>query len=91
MLLIFLSYFLLINVISFYFMYVDKQRALQNQWRIPESQLLLLCLVGGFIGTFLAMKYARHKTKHWQFHAVVILSAGCWLYLIPFGYLRYVT
>lgn len=91
MMLAIVIYFVLINLISFCFMYVDKQRAIQNQWRIPELQLLLLCLAGGFIGTFLAMKYIRHKTKHWQFHACVIFSAMCWIFAIPLGYLKYVA
>ncbi|OOR99895.1 hypothetical protein B0187_03565 [Haemophilus paracuniculus] len=84
-------YLVLINLVSFCFMYVDKQRAIKNQWRIPELTLLLLCLAGGFIGTFLAMKYVRHKTKHLPFHACVIFSAILWLFAIPFGYLKYVA
>ncbi|WGE90338.1 DUF1294 domain-containing protein [Actinobacillus genomosp. 1] len=81
---IFLSiYFLVINLISFYLMYADKQKSVNKTWRVPESNLFFLCFVGGFIGTFLAMKYIRHKTKHWQFHAAVIISGLFWIIGVP--------
>lgn len=79
--------FLFINGLSGYLMYLDKQKSKQNVWRIPESNLLFLCLCGGFLGTYLAMKYARHKTKHWQFHAAVIGGAFIWLIALPAFYL----
>lgn len=77
------GYLLFVNGISGYLMYSDKQKAIRNEWRVPESYLFFFCLVGGFIGTFLAMKYARHKTKHWQFHTVVILSSLIWVIIFP--------
>lgn len=80
-------YFLSINLLAWYLMYADKQKSIQNAWRIPESNLLILALSGGFLGTYLGMKYQRHKTKHWQFHTVVILSAFLWLLALPAFYL----
>ena len=83
--LLFISiYLLIVNIISFSVMYHDKQLAIKQDWRIPESQLLFLCLSGGFIGTFLAMKYIRHKTKHWQFHTAVIISALLWQVILVY-------
>lgn len=73
------SYFLLLNLASFILMAQDKKRAERKEWRISESNLLFLCFAGGFIGTFLAMKYIRHKTKHWYFGASVIVSALFWV------------
>lgn len=81
--LLLISYLLFVNGVSGYLMYVDKQKAIHNEWRIPESYLLFFCVVGGFMGTFLAMKYARHKTKHWQFHTAVILSGLIWIIGFP--------
>lgn len=48
-------------------MFFDKQKAIHNQWRIPEKTLFLLALVGGSLGTTLGMHICRHKTKHWYF------------------------
>ncbi|QIW16180.1 hypothetical protein A4G20_07475 [Pasteurellaceae bacterium RH1A] len=73
-----LSYFLLVNLISFSLVALDKKRARANQWRISENALLTWCLAGGFIGTYLAMKYVRHKTKHGYFMAAVVISALGW-------------
>lgn len=83
MVIFFASYFLGINLLSAYLMYLDKQRAVNKGWRVPESNLLFLCLSGGFLGTFSVMKFARHKTRHWQFHAAVIVAALIWLIAIP--------
>lgn len=79
----FASYLLIVNLTGAYLMYIDKQRAIKKAWRVPESNLLFLCLAGGFLGTFSVMKFARHKTQHWQFHAAVIVSALIWLIGIP--------
>ncbi|WP_373818547.1 DUF1294 domain-containing protein [Glaesserella sp.] len=76
-------YFILVNLISAYMMYSDKQKSKQKAWRVPESNLFFLCFSGGFIGTYLIMKYFNHKTKHWQFHVAVIASAFLWLLIIP--------
>lgn len=76
-------YLLIVNSVSAYLMFVDKQRSVKKEWRVPESNLLFLCLVGGFIGTYAVMKFARHKTKHWQFHTAVIFSALLWLIGLP--------
>ena len=48
-------------------MYIDKSKAIRNQWRISESKLLLVSIVGGSIGSLLGMNLFRHKTKHPKF------------------------
>ncbi|WP_150540034.1 DUF1294 domain-containing protein [Actinobacillus vicugnae] len=85
-----LIYFMVINLASFYLMYSDKQRSLAKTWRISESNLFFLCFSGGFVGTFLAMKYIRHKTKHWQFHAAVIVACFFWVICLPLFYYFYI-
>ena len=39
----------------------DKKRAQTDQWRVPESRLLLLELLGGWPGSFVAQRRFRHK------------------------------
>lgn len=48
-------------------MFLDKQKAKYNRWRIPEKTLFLAALLGGSLGTTLGMEICRHKTKHWYF------------------------
>ena len=62
-----LGYLLIINVIGFVLMFVDKKRAQNNQWRIKEATLFLTAAIGGSIGSLLGMKVFRHKTKHLSF------------------------
>ena len=52
----------------------DKKKAQKKQWRISEKTLLLCGLFGGAAGGLLGMKLCRHKTKHWYFWAVNIVS-----------------
>lgn len=62
-----LIYFLLINIIGFLAMGIDKYKAKKGYWRIPEGTLLMLTLLGGGIGTFTGMYLFRHKTKKLKF------------------------
>ena len=87
--LIVLGYLLIMNVIGFVLMFVDKKRAQNNQWRIKEATLFLSAAIGGSIGSMLGMKVFRHKTKHWSFligmPAIFIiqvaLAVGYFIYL----------
>ena len=60
-------YILLINLITFGVFALDKKKAKKKQWRIPESTLLLLSLIGGSLGGLLAMKIVKHKTQKIKF------------------------
>lgn len=60
-------YFIIINVVSFITMYIDKRKAEAHKWRIPEARLFLLAAIFGSIGVFLGMQVFRHKTKHMKF------------------------
>ena len=64
---ILLFYLLIINVIGLAIMGMDKSKAKRHAWRIPESSLFLVSLLGGSIGTWAGMYLFRHKTKHWYF------------------------
>ncbi len=48
----------------------DKRRAELGQWRIPESTLHLLELLGGWPGAFLAQRIFRHKTSKLSYQGV---------------------
>lgn len=72
----------LISLAAFILFGIDKQKAKKHKWRIPEKTLLSMCLIGGFIGGFLGMQTFRHKTKHWYFYTVIVLSAVLWTFLL---------
>ena len=79
-------YLLLVNLVAFSLMGIDKRRAKKDLWRIKETTLFLPVLLGGGVGGILGMNVFRHKTKHWYFRfgfpAILILEiAGCvWLF-----------
>jgi uncharacterized membrane protein YsdA (DUF1294 family) len=51
------------SVFSFLACRNDKKRAEAGEWRIPESTLHLLELLGGWPGSFLVQRQYRHKTS----------------------------
>lgn len=72
-----LLYVIIINVIGFLAMLIDKKKAKRGSWRIPEKTLFTITLLGGGIGTILGMYAFRHKTKKLRFtigFPVIVLS-----------------
>ena len=62
-----LYYLIVINVVTFLVYGIDKWKAKQSKWRIPEATLLLLAVIGGSVGAWLGMKTWHHKTMHKKF------------------------
>lgn len=63
----FIIYLIVINIIGFFAMGIDKYKAKKGYWRIPEGTLMTICLIGGGIGTIAGMYTFRHKTKKLKF------------------------
>ena len=59
----FIIYLIIVNLIAFIAMYLDKRKARYGKWRIPEQSLLVLALIGGSIGSIIGMYSFRHKTS----------------------------
>ncbi|MEG9297089.1 DUF1294 domain-containing protein [Mangrovibacillus sp. Mu-81] len=57
-------YVLIINIIGFSLMRSDKKKAQRQEYRIKERTLWTAAIIGGSIGSYIAMKVYRHKTKH---------------------------
>ena len=51
-----------INIITFFVYGLDKLKAVNHWWRIPEWVLLGLAVAGGSVGAYLGMQVFRHKT-----------------------------
>lgn len=64
---ILIIYLVIINIIAFALMGIDKKRAQNKEWRISEAMLFATALLFGSLGSNIGMKYFRHKTKHWYF------------------------
>lgn len=81
-------FIILMSIIAFVAMGVDKRKAKQHKHRISEKTLWILALVGGSIGSYLGMIFFRHKTKHLNFRiGFTLLAVGqlillLWIYFI---------
>ena len=62
-----LIYLVIINIIGFCAMWIDKRKAQKGAWRIPENTLFIITAIGGGIGTIAGMYTFRHKTKKLTF------------------------
>ena len=53
---------IIINIITFFIYGLDKLKAVNHRWRVPEWVLLGLAAAGGSAGAYLGMLVFRHKT-----------------------------
>jgi len=67
------KYMIIINVISFIIYAIDKRLAIKKRTRVPEAILLFLSIIGGSLGSLIAMYLVHHKTKKWYF---VLINLG---------------
>jgi len=83
---IYLLYYLaVVNTITFIVYGIDKLKAKKRKWRIPESTLLLLAIIGGSVGAWCGVKVWHHKTLHKKFiygiPLIVIIQISIIIYL----------
>ena len=56
-----------VNMVTFLAYGLDKWKARQGKWRIPEAMLLWLAVLGGSPAALAAMRLFHHKTLHKKF------------------------
>ena len=83
--LIIIAYVIMMNLVSFALMGIDKYKARKKTWRIPEATLFLFAIFGGSLGSTLGMFLFHHKTRHWYFRyglpLILIVQLVC-IYLL---------
>lgn len=62
------------SLVTFAMCAIDKNAAKRERRRIPEKRFFLLALCGGGAGLWCGMLCFRHKTKHWYFWVVAVLT-----------------
>ena len=68
-----LLYIGLVNVFAFILYGIDKLKAKKSKWRVPESTLIGIAIIGGSIGAWSGMKVWHHKTLHKKFKYGILL------------------
>ena len=81
------TYLIIINAAGFLFMLIDKHRAQENMWRIPERTLMAVALIGGSFGTLLGMNLFRHKTKKDKFRVGIPMILSVQILLVVLIYI----
>lgn len=80
----FIIYLVVINIVTFLVMGLDKWKAKRGSWRVQESALFTFVLFGGGVGGILGMIYFHHKTKKLKFQIgfplITILEIGFLIY-----------
>ena len=82
-------YLIAINIATFFVYGIDKWKARRSRWRIPESTLLTLAVLGGSIGAFIGMRTCHHKTMHNKFKYGVPLIINLQVVLAVYIYIRF--
>ena len=81
-----LSFFLVVNLIAFLIMLLDKNKSKKvGAERISEGLLFFMATVFGSVGVYAGMFAFRHKTRKWYFVIgipMLILQNSALLYLI---------
>ena len=79
-------YLIIINLLGFLVMFIDKRKAKKEKWRISEKTLFILTWLGGGIGTISGMYKFRHKTKKKKFTIgmpiILIIEILFFIYMI---------
>lgn len=85
-------YIVLINIVGFGMMALDKFKAQKGYWRTPEKSIFTVTLLGGGFGTIAGMYAFRHKTKKLKFTiglpTILISEIALIIYLLYKGYLQ---
>jgi uncharacterized membrane protein YsdA (DUF1294 family) len=77
-----LTHYILLSPITFYLYYVDKSSAKQQRWRIPEANLHMLELAGGWPGAIAAQQLFRHKNRKENYQTIFWLILMCHVSLL---------
>ncbi len=87
----FILYLIVINIIGFLAMYIDKSKAKNGSYRISEKSLFVIAVLLGAIGVYIGMYKFRHKTQHKLFTVgiplIIMLNFICIYYILSTGIL----
>jgi uncharacterized membrane protein YsdA (DUF1294 family) len=74
--------YVVISTVAFVAYAIDKAAAKGNRWRIPESTLHALGLVGGWPGALLAQTLLRHKSVKREFRLIFWITVAINLFVL---------
>lgn len=87
---IILVYYCILNFVLLTTMAIDKMRAKKQQWRVPESTLFIMALLGGAVGGFCGMFWFHHKTQKPQFYIIYSIALLLHLSMLAFIFTKFI-
>ena len=83
---LFIVWYILLGLITYLIYARDKLAAQRGRWRIPESTLHILSVLGGWVGAMIAQNYLRHKSKKSEFrmtyYATILINLAGLLFVL---------
>ena len=77
------------SLLAFLLYAADKRRATRREWRISESTLHLVELLGGWPGALVAQQLLRHKRQKrsyiFVFWLIVVAHIAAWALIVVNG------
>lgn len=74
------TYLLIINLLAYTIMWIDKLKSIYKWWRISEKTLWILSILGGVFGIWLGMQTPiYHKAGKREFRIWIPIIAVVWI------------
>ena len=70
------TWLIAMNALGMYLTTTDKINAMKREWRVKESTLFWVAVLGGALGIYFSMQVMRHKTKKFFFYMGIPML--CW-------------
>jgi len=81
-----LGYLIVMQLVAIFLTVRDKRSAKRNRWRVKESTLLLVSVLGGSVGMLFTMNMIRHKTQRKKFMigipAIIVLQVAAIVFIL---------
>ena len=77
-------FYLAMSVLTFFIYVIDKSAARNNRWRVRESTLHYLAILGGWYGALFAQQFIDHKSTKKTFLLVFYSAIGLNIALFVF-------
>jgi uncharacterized membrane protein YsdA (DUF1294 family) len=75
-------YLLILNLLSYTIMSVDKLKSIYQWWRVSERTLFVLAILGGVFGIWLGMLWPMyHKAGKREFRLWIPIIAVVWVFV----------
>ncbi len=84
-------YFIAVSILAAAVTLHDKSAAKKSAWRVKESTLLLISILGGSVSMLVTMKAIRHKTKHLKFMVGIPVIIALQITALIYVYIQFTT